>query len=110
MFNLFRSRDKLIRYLLGAMLLVVAASMVTYLIPNTGYTNTTDGSDPILADVGTLKVTLAETQAAVDRMVKSGRMPADMMESYLPQFVDQRFRAHCECLRAWESGSPMKRC
>jgi len=48
------------------MLLVVAASMVTYLIPNTGYTNTTDGSDPILADVGTLKVTLAETQAAVD--------------------------------------------
>jgi peptidyl-prolyl cis-trans isomerase D len=89
MFNLFRSRDKLIRYLLGAMLLVVAASMVTYLIPNTGYTNTTDGSDPILADVGTLKVTLAETQAAVDRMVKSGRMPADALEGYLPQFVDQ---------------------
>jgi peptidyl-prolyl cis-trans isomerase D len=89
MFNLFRSRDKLIRYLLGAMLLVVAASMVTYLIPNTGYTNTTDGSDPILADVGTLKVTLAETQAAVDRMVKSGRLPADALEGYLPQFVDQ---------------------
>ena len=89
MFNLFRSRDKLVRYLLGAMLLVVAASMVTYLIPNTGYTNTTDGSDPILADVGNLKVTLAETQAAVDRMVKSGRMPADALEGYLPQFVDQ---------------------
>ena len=89
MFNLFRSRDKLVRYLLGAMLLVVAASMVTYLIPNTGYTNTTDGSDPILADVGTLKVTLAETQAAVDRMVKSGRIPPDSLEVYLPQFVDQ---------------------
>src|SRR6266853_3491428 len=89
MFNLFRSRDKLIRYLLGAMLLVVAASMVTYLIPNTGYTNTTDGSDPILADVGTLKVTLAETQAAVDRLVKSGRLPADALDAYLPQFVDQ---------------------
>jgi peptidyl-prolyl cis-trans isomerase D len=89
MFNLFRSRDKLVRYLLGAMLLVVAASMVTYLIPNTGYTNTTDGSDPILADVGTLKVTLAETQAAVDRLVKSGRLPADALDAYLPQFVDQ---------------------
>jgi peptidyl-prolyl cis-trans isomerase D len=89
MFNLFRSRDKLVRYLLGAMLLVVAASMVTYLIPNTGYTNTIDGSDPILADVGTLKVTLAETQAAVDRLVKSGRLPADALDAYLPQFVDQ---------------------
>src|ERR1700688_3536789 len=89
MFNLFRSRDKLVRYLLGAMLLVVAASMVTYLIPNTGYTNTTDGSDPILADVGSSKVTLAETQAAVDRMVKSGRMPPDTLDVYLPQLVDQ---------------------
>ena len=89
MFNLFRSRDKLIRYLLGAMLLVVAASMVTYLIPNTGYTNYSDGSDPILADVGTSKVTLAETQAAVDRLVKSGRLPADALDAYLPQFVDQ---------------------
>jgi len=89
MFNLFRSRDKLIRYLLGAMLLVVAASMVTYLIPNTGYTNTTDGSDPILADVGNSKVTLAETQAAVDRLVKAGRLPADALSVYLPQFVDQ---------------------
>jgi peptidyl-prolyl cis-trans isomerase D len=89
MFNLFRSRDKLVRYLLGAMLLVVAASMVTYLIPNSGYTNTTDGSDPILADVGGSKITLAETQAAVDRMVKSGRLPPDALEVYLPQFLDQ---------------------
>jgi peptidyl-prolyl cis-trans isomerase D len=89
MFNLFRSRDKLIRYLLGAMLLVVAASMVTYLIPNTGYTNTTDGSDPILADVGSSKVTLAETQVAIDRLVKAGRVPPDALETYLPQFVDQ---------------------
>jgi peptidyl-prolyl cis-trans isomerase D len=89
MFNLFRSRDKLIRYLLGAMLLVVAASMVTYLIPNTGYTNYSDGSDPILAEIGSSKVTLAETQAAADRLVKSGRVPADTLEVYLPQFLDQ---------------------
>jgi len=34
-----------------------------------------------------LKVTLAETQAAVDRMVKIRRMPADAAGGYLPQFV-----------------------
>jgi peptidyl-prolyl cis-trans isomerase D len=89
MFNLFRSRDKLIRYLLGGMLLVVAASMVTYLIPNTGYTTYSDGTDPILADVGSSKVTLAEAQVAVDRLVKAGRVPPDSLDVYLPQFVDQ---------------------
>jgi peptidyl-prolyl cis-trans isomerase D len=67
----------------------VAASMVTYLIPNTGYTNYSDGSDPILAEVGSTKITLAETQAAVDRLVKSGRMTPDTLEVYLPQFVEQ---------------------
>ena len=34
MFNLFRSRDRLVRIMLSALLLLVALSMVTYLIPN----------------------------------------------------------------------------
>jgi len=94
------------------MLLVVAASMVTYLIPNSGYNQHHRRKRPNPGGRRDLKVTLAETQAAVDRMVKSGRMPADALEGYLPQFVDQMIqeRAIASAYERWESGSPMKRC
>ena len=34
MFDLFRSRDKAVRIMLGGILVVVSFSMLTYLIPN----------------------------------------------------------------------------
>ena len=53
MFNLFRSSAKLTKYLLGGLLLIVAASMVTYLIPNTGLTTaSSNGADNVVAEVG----------------------------------------------------------
>ena len=90
MFDLFRSREKSVKYLLGALLLIVAASMITYLIPNADLTNSTGTTDDsVLAEVGGEKITAQQAQLAVDRLVQSGQMPAATAMVYLPQFVDQ---------------------
>ena len=50
MFDLFRSRDKMVRILLGALLGVVALSMLTYLVPN--YNTGSSSSDLVVAEIG----------------------------------------------------------
>jgi peptidyl-prolyl cis-trans isomerase D len=86
MFNLFRSREKATKYLLGGMMLVLAASMLTYLT-QTGLTTTTDG-DSVLAEVGDQRVTVQETQSQLNRLIQGGRLPAETADIFLPQFVD----------------------
>ena len=88
MFDLFRSRDKLVRYMLGGVLLVVAASMITYLIPsyNTGGILS---NSPIIADIGGQKLTAQAAQQKFEQVTRGTNIPPDMMDVYLPQFVDQ---------------------
>jgi len=89
MFNLFRSNAKVTRYLLGGLLLIVAASMVTYLIPSSGLT--TDNAAPagIVAEVGGAQITTDDAKAAVDRMLAANQIPKEAVEVYVPQIVDQ---------------------
>jgi len=90
MFNLFRSGAKFTKYLLGGLLLIVAASMVTYLIPNTGFTASSDtGVDNVLAEVGGTTVTADQAKAAITRLVTNGQLPRDSVDVYLPQLIDQ---------------------
>ena len=90
MFNLFHSSAKLTKYLLGGLLLIVAASMVTYLIPNTGLTASSDnGVDNVLAEVGGSTVTADQAKAAITRLVTNGQLPRDSVDVYLPQLIDQ---------------------
>jgi len=90
MFNLFRSNAKITKYLLGGLLLIVAASMVTYLIPNTGLTAATDtGVDNVLAEVGGTTVTADQAKTAISRLLANGQLPRDSVDVYLPQLIDQ---------------------
>jgi peptidyl-prolyl cis-trans isomerase D len=87
MFDLFRSRDKLVRIFLGALLLVVAASMLMYLVPN--YNNGSSSSDTIVAEIGNDAITLAETQRVIQSTIRGRQLPMEILPNYIPQMVDQ---------------------
>src|ERR1035438_6260326 len=87
MFDLFRSRDKLVRIFLGALLLVVAASMLMYLVPN--YNTGTTSSDTIIAEIGSDAITLAETQRVIQSTIRGRQLPMEILPNYIPQMVDQ---------------------
>src|SRR5579872_7264460 len=90
MFNLFRSGAKFTKYLLGGLLLIVAASMVTYLIPNTGLTaSSNSGVDNVLAEVGGTTITADQVKTSITRLVTNGQLPRDSADVYLPQLIDQ---------------------
>jgi peptidyl-prolyl cis-trans isomerase D len=88
MFDLFRSREKSVRILLGALLLLVALSMLTYLIPS--YNTGTNTSDMIVAEIGKDDViTLPEVQTLIRNTVRGRQLPPDILPTYIPTMVDQ---------------------
>jgi len=89
MFDLFRSRAKAVRILLGAMLGVIALSMLVYLIPGTGMTTAADSTDQVVAEIGGSNVTVAEIQQQLKNALQNQRLPPDLAATYLPQLVDQ---------------------
>ena len=89
MFNLFRSRDKLVRITLGAILTVVALTMVITLIPGFGTTTGSNSDDPVLADIGGEKITTSKAQHDFQVAAQNAQIPAQMMEVYFPQYLEQ---------------------
>ena len=86
MFDLFRSRDKAVRILLGAILVIVALSMVTYLIPGSG-AGTTSTQENLIAQVGDQKITVLEAQRALANGLRGGQIPPQYMSLYAPQLI-----------------------
>jgi peptidyl-prolyl cis-trans isomerase D len=87
MFDLFRSRAKAVRYLLGALLLLVALSMVVTLIP--GYGSGGNASDYIVAEIGKETLTTRDVQVVIQSQIRNKAFPADMAEQFIPQIINQ---------------------
>lgn len=92
MFDLFRSRAKAVRILLGAMLTIVALSMLVYLIPGAG-TPTTDGDDQVIAEIGKEPITVQQVDMQIRNLLQGAKVPPEMADSYVPQLIDQAIAA-----------------
>ena len=86
MFDLFRSRDKAVRFFLSALLLIVALSMVTYLIPS--YGSGDRGPDGVVAKIGKETVTMHEAQLAIQTQLRGRQIPPELLSLYVPRIID----------------------
>jgi peptidyl-prolyl cis-trans isomerase D len=87
MFDLFRSREKYTRYILGALLVIVALSMVITLVP--GYGSGGGNADAVLAKIGGDDLTLQEASVNLQAAMKQGRIPPEVAEMYVPLYVNK---------------------
>ncbi|MBV6430635.1 MAG: Peptidyl-prolyl cis-trans isomerase D [Bryobacteraceae bacterium] len=89
MFDLFRSREKTTRYLLGALLSLVAISMVVTLIPGFGGGMSSDANDPVIAEIGKDVLTMREVQLGLQDTLRGKNIPPELISIYAPQIVNQ---------------------
>lgn len=102
MFDLFRSRDKAVRYLLGALLGLVALSLVITLIP--GFGSTKGAPEQVVATIGDTELTVRQVQAAVQNALRGKQIPNEMIQFYIPQFIDQMITERAVAYQAARMG------
>ncbi len=102
MFDLFRSREKTVRIMLSGLLLVVAASMLVYLVPN--YNTDGGANDVVVAEVGKEAITLPEVQNIIQMTMRNRQLPPEILPNYVPQMVDQLINERAMYLEAQRLG------
>lgn len=104
MFDLFRSREKLVRLFLGALLVVVAASMLIYLIPG-GPGGPSASGQNVIAVVGSDKITTTDLDRAVQRITRGqANLPKGLLAMYVPTLVNQLIESKAMAYKAREMG------
>jgi peptidyl-prolyl cis-trans isomerase D len=88
MFDLFRSREKSVRILLGVILGVVALSMVTYLIPGGPGTGGGSGTGQSIATVGDEEISVITAQRGIQNALRGANVPPAIYATYVPRIID----------------------
>ncbi len=104
MFDVFRSRDKAVRAFLIFLLGLVALSMVTYLIPNSGTSTGTTGDTAVVAQIGSDKITADEINATIRRMTQNRQLPPELLSIYAPQVIQQAINQRVMAWKASDMG------
>lgn len=87
MFDLFRSRAKLVRYMLGALLIIVSLSMVVTLIP--GFMGMGGPPEDLVAKIGGDVLTARDVQLNIQQQLRNKTFPREMVSVYVPIIVNQ---------------------
>ena len=104
MFDLFRSREKSVRILLGVLLGLVAISMLVYLIPG-GPGGPSASGETTVAVVGDSKITTQDVQRAIQRLTQNqANLPKALLAMYLPSIVNQMVEEKAMAYKARELG------
>lgn len=104
MFDLFRSRQKAVRIMLGVILGVVSLSMLVYLIPGTGITAADSNNDQVVADIGKSTITVGEVQQQLRNALQNSRLPPEFAATYIPQLVNQAIAERAVAYEAQQLG------
>jgi peptidyl-prolyl cis-trans isomerase D len=104
MFHLFRSQAKAVRILLGALLGIIALSMLVYLIPGTGITAADSSADQVVADIGKSTITVGQVQQQLRNALQNRRLPPEFAATYIPQLVDQAIAERAVAYEAQQLG------
>src|ERR1017187_4647127 len=100
MFDLFRlgNREKLKKFGMVALLLMVSASMLLYLVPN--YDRNSGSGDTVVAQVGKETVTEAEVRRTIQNLTKGRQLPAEVLPNYVPEMISQIITEHAMAYEA----------
>lgn len=104
MFDLFRSREKSVRYILIALLSLVALSLVVTLIPGIGggYQSSQDSS--VIAEIGDEVITATELRQNIQRQMSGGQIPREMASIYVPLIAQQLIASNAVAYEATRLG------
>ncbi len=102
MFDLFRSRAKAVRYLLGALLMLVAISMVVTLIP--GFVGASYAPENVIAEIGDDVLTAREVQMVIQQQMRNKAFPREMASVYVPMIINQMIAERAVAYQAARMG------
>jgi peptidyl-prolyl cis-trans isomerase D len=103
MFDLFRSRAKGVKIVLGALLMLVALSMVVTLIPGFG-SGGGGQQDQIVAEIGKDALTVQEVRKRLQLALRNRSVPKEMMQVYVEQILSALINEHVMSYEAQRLG------
>jgi len=90
MFDLFRRRDTVVRYIMSGLLGIIAISMLLYLIPGAGMSTGggNDANGQVVADIGDQQITVQEVLRDIDGKLRGQQIAPQFVSVLIPQEID----------------------